>query len=100
MIMGHTCRKGGKKITSLEGPAWALPGELVKLADQDNWGRVELRWRCCHTYDVRVEASGDQEAGLLALAPEALENAYDAYPANLPPKGYPLPKRPGGPRRM
>lgn len=97
--MKHTCRRNGKKITTLEGPAWAAPNEVVKLADSDNWGRVEMLWSCCHTYVVRVEEFGDQEAGLLALPPTALENVHDAYPSNLPPEGYPVPARPGGPKR-
>jgi hypothetical protein len=90
--MKHSCRRGGQAIGALEGPAWAAPGEIVKLADSDDWGRVETLWRCCHTYDVRVAAFGDQEAGTLVLGPEGLENAWDAYPANMPPKGYPVPK--------
>lgn len=98
--MKHTCRRHGQAIGALDGPGWAAPGELVKLADSENWGRVEILWRCCHTYDVRVEAFGDQEAGLLTLPPAALENAYDAYPTNLPPRGYPVPSRPGGPKRV
>lgn len=89
--MKHRCRQA-RPITALEGPAWAMPGELVKLADAEHWGRVETMWRCCHTYDVRVEEHGDQEAGLLSLPPEGLENAWDAYPANMPPRGYPVPR--------
>lgn len=89
--MKHTCRRNGERIGVLDGPGWAAPGEIVKLADEDNWGRVTLLWRCCHTYEVRVEAFGEQEAGVRVLAPEALEDAYSAYPANMPPRGYPLP---------
>jgi len=90
--MKHTCRKGGKPITALEGPAWAAPGEIVKLADEENWGRVAVLYRCCHTYEVRVKAFGEQEAGTLVLGPDGLENAWGNYPANMPPKGYPIPQ--------
>lgn len=93
--MKHVCRQA-RPVTALEGPAWAMPGEIVKLVDEESWGRVEMMWRCCHTYDVRLEAFGEQEACVRSFPPEALENAYDAYPANLPPKGYPVPRKPGG----
>ena len=89
--MDHICRKGGKPIGAREGLGWAAPGEVVKLADEDRWGRIETLWRCCHSYDVRVAPYGDDEGGLYILAPEALEDAYDAYPANLPPGGDPIP---------
>ena len=90
--MKHVCRKGGGPITSLEGPAWAAPGSLVKFMDQEDWGKVEMVWRCCHTYEVRVEEVGDQECGLRVVGPDDLENPYAAYPSNLPPLGYPVPK--------
>lgn len=89
--MKHVCRKGGKPIGPLDGPAWAAPGEVVKLADEENWGRVALLWRCCHTYEVRVEEVGEQEAGTRLLGPDGLEDAWGGYPASLPPQGYPVP---------
>lgn len=99
--MEHRCRKNGRRVGALDGPGWASPGEIVKLVDQEHWGRVETRWRCCDSYDVRVEAFGDQEAGVLRSLPETvLENPDDAYPTNLPPRGYPVPARSGGPRRV
>lgn len=89
----HICRKGGKPVGALDGPTWTDPGEIVKLADEEHWGRIMLRWRCCDSYDVAVAAYGDQEAGVLRAQPvTALENAWDAYPSNLPPRGYPLPR--------
>lgn len=91
--MNHVCRKDGRKVGAMDGPEWARPGEIVKLADQENWGRVITRWRCCGSYDVRVAEFGEQEAGdLLALPVTAFESAWEAYPANMPPRGYPVPK--------
>lgn len=87
----HVCRRGGRPARAMEGAAWAMPGEIVKLVDEDRWGRVEMMYRCCHVYDVRVEATEDQEGGIFTLPPDGLENAYEAYPANMPPKGYPVP---------
>lgn len=91
--MEHTCRRDGQKVGTLDGPAWASPGEIVKLVDAEHWGRIQLRYLCCDTYEVRVEAFADQEAGTLSVPLTALENAYGAYPANMPPRGYPVPRR-------
>jgi hypothetical protein len=93
MTMMHVCRKNGRRIGPGEGPEWARPGEMVKLADEDNWGLSVMHWLCCDSYDVRVSAFGEQEAGVMSSLPvSGLENAWEAYPANLPPKGYPVPK--------
>jgi hypothetical protein len=93
MTMKHVCRKDGRAVGPLDGPAWLAPGEIVKIADEENWGRVVIRWQCCDSYDVRVSAFGEQEAGDLTVRPAtAFENAWDAYPANMPPRGYPVPK--------
>lgn len=93
MEQKHLCRKGGKPVGTMDGPAWMSPGEIVKLVDEDHWGRVVRRWRCCDSFDVVVAAYGDREAGTLAVQPvTAFENAWDAYPANLPPRGYPIPR--------
>lgn len=98
--MDHRCRKNGKPVGALDGPGWASPGEIVKLADQEHWGRVELRWRCCDSYDVRVEQFGEQEAGVLTgLSERDLEPVYDRTEHAVP-RGYPVPARPGGPRRV
>lgn len=91
--MEHTCRKGGKPVGYMEGPAWASPGEIVKLADEQNWGRIALRWRCCDSYTVALAEFGDQAAELRDAQPvDAFENAWHKYPDALPPVGYPLVK--------
>ncbi len=90
----HTCRKGGKQVGVLDGPAWAAPGGLVKLADEDRWGRVMLRYRCCDSYAVAFSATEDGPAETRdAMAERDLEDAFDAYPHNLPPKGYMIPRQ-------
>lgn len=91
--MKHACRKGGRQAGVFDGAAWCVPGEIVKLADEERWGRIALRHRCCDSYTVTLPEFGDDEAEVRDAQPEsAFENAWDAYPVNLPPRGYPIPK--------
>lgn len=96
LTMEHTCRKSGQPLSRDEyqhSPAWASPGEIVKLMDEQRWGRIAIVWRCCATYDVMAVTQDDEpEVALLHLPLSGLENAWTPYPANLPPKGYPIPR--------
>lgn len=103
----HVCREGaspaqrrwsptgtwvGKDADQFR-PLWGEPGELTKLADEDRWGRVELIYTCCGERQVRLAAFDEHEAEVRRCWIADLENPWDDYPASLPPRGYPVPKR-------
>ena len=90
----HRCRTGGAKVSELgpDRPPWAAPGEIVRLTDQERWGRVALLFTCCGEREVRVEQFGDEDAATLRCWLSDIESAFESYPANLPPRGYPIPK--------
>jgi hypothetical protein len=89
---GHTCIKGGRPVVWKNRLIWADPGELTKVAGEERWGRVELLYNCCGARQVRFEAFGEDEAEVRMMRQEELENPWEAYPANLPPRGYPIPR--------
>lgn len=92
MIMKHTCRKGGQRVGTLDGPVWVSPGEIVRLVDEERWGRVKSRWMCCDSYDVMCAPDGKDDAAVYeAMALGSLEDPWTDYPNGLPPVGYRIP---------
>ena len=43
----HKCDANGVRVGALDGPAYAVPGEVVMFPETDTFGRVRLLWRCC-----------------------------------------------------
>lgn len=80
-------------VDALKGrPVWGEPGEITKLAGEDRWGRIALLCRICGARCVMFAAFGGEDAEVRHLPLVALENPWEAYPVNLPPRGYPIPK--------
>lgn len=96
----HRCRTGAspsqrKWADPQFRPMWGKPGELTKLVDQERWGRVILLYTCCGEREVDVQPFGGDEGGVLRCWITDLEDPWEAYPANLPPRGYPVRTRSG-----
>jgi hypothetical protein len=85
--MEHRCLKNGRPTGNYR-PSWAEPGEVVKIADEDRWGRVDLIWRCCGMRDVSVPAIGAEGIETLHLAEDGLQNPVGEH--KRPPR-YPVP---------
>lgn len=91
----HTCRRDGKLLSdAMDWPAFARPGEVVKVADEDHWGRVIMLHGCCTTADVEFAGFGDREPGIAPMSPDRLESVHRDTRNSIP-RGYPLPGRPG-----
>jgi hypothetical protein len=98
MRVTHRCPAGARPLSAFgpDRPGWAEPGQLVKQEGEDRWGRVYRLYSCC---GVRLVHWGPDEAGehhtYREMPLRALVNPYGAYPALLPPQGYPVPDRQG-----
>lgn len=79
--MEHVCLRPARPTGALgpDRPAWAEPGALTKVADEDRWGRVDLLWQCCGARDVAVARQGAEGIEVLHLPVDALENPVGAH---------------------
>lgn len=89
--MNHTCRADGAPVGVLDWPLYAAPGEIVRLAGQDRWGRVDILWRCCGVIDVTFCRDMFEAPEVLTLTLVDVIGAYQDCPANLPPNGCRIP---------
>lgn len=97
-MQAHRCRPGGKPVGQLgsDRPSWGEPGQLIQLEGEERWGRVAYLMRCCGERLVEVvRQDGSCEVETERCWLRDLANPYEAYPSQMPPKGYLIPKRDG-----
>jgi hypothetical protein len=74
----------------MDWPAFAQPGQVVRVDGEDHWGRIVTLHGCCGTADVEFAGAGDREPGTDLFTADQLVSVF-ARRENAVPRGYPLP---------